>query len=192
MKFFTFFLVLFLLLLIFLIIATVIRIVLRIVNGHFYDYKVLFIPSFLCLINWGIIAFVFNIVLRRTLSRGILSIIMDNILNIEPFNNSIKVVIPLFITFSIIGIVLQSLCYMTVNINYSNFAKKVKTIFYNKKKANINTDSTTLLEVNTNEIVKLKFIPALLCSLFSFSIIFASIIMLVTLGNLLSKKIVNI
>ena len=192
MKFFTFFLVLFFLLLVFLIVSTVIRIVLRIVNGHFYDYKLLFIPSFLCIINWSIIFFIFNLVLKKSLARNILSIVVDNILNIEPFNSSIKVVIPLFITFSLIGIVLQALCYMTVNINYNKIAKKIRTLFYNKKKANLDTESTTLLEVNNNDVVKLKFIPSLLCSLFSYSIVFASVIMLIALGNILSKKIVNI
>lgn len=192
MKFFTFFIILFLLLLIFLIIATIIRIVLRIVNGHFYDYKLLFIPSFLCLINWSAIAFLFNLVLKKSLSKNIISIIIDNILNIESFNSSIKVIIPLFITFSLIGIALQSLCYMAVNINYDKIIKKIRTLFYSKKKNNLDTESTTLVEITNNEVVKLKFIPALICSLFSYSIVLASIIILVIFGKLISKKIVNI
>ena len=190
MDFFYFLLALFFALIIITMIATIIKLSLFLITKVKYPTRILLIPSILNLIVWVILFGALYKVLSSILHIDLITLFFNSfVLKTNENSNIIKVIVSLFITFGI-GILLQALTYLAINIDYKNIFRSTRWLI----KKNIKTDfkNTKVKKLSiTNEELTLTFGTAFLASIFAFTIMFFFIIVLFNIGSIISGKFFN-
>lgn len=169
MYFLYFLIFLFILLMLVTLFSTLIKISIKAVTRHTYSDKRLILPSLLSSICWIILFYIMFIFLKKEFSINILDNLFDGILAKTLNNEQIVKIVLNFAVFSIVGIFIQAFMYLTTNIKYI------------AKQKNDNEDSQNYI---------LSYSNALVASLFSFAIVFFMVLVLLSLGNFIAKKVV--
>lgn len=196
MYFFYFLLGLFVLLLLITLFVTLINFSIKVVTQTKYNEHLLIVPSFLTSILWIVIFYVMFIFLSREFNINILNNLFDGILAKTLNNDEVVKIVLCFATFSFVGIFIQAFLFLTVNINYNKFKVKFKNNIKNQDDYNIEDDQNK--EPNQEQNKQLDIVPhkkltysnAIISSLFLFSLTFFIILILLSLGNVIAKKLI--
>lgn len=180
---------------------TAMKLALMITTLYNYDTKKLFIPATLTVILWAVLLLgAFNSI-NTALDNNAFDIMFAMIFDHSIIAQYKDVMIKPLLSAFVIGTILQSLTYYTVNINYQKItgsvrfsAKKlVKTVVKKVFKKDILTgkNNASLSEVQRGP-KKLTFIRAILTSIISVIITVLVCYGLFVLGNVLSDKVLSI
>lgn len=185
MLFLYFLIVLFILLIFTTIVSSLLSFVLKLVTRVKYEQLLLILPSFLIIILWFLLGAILVILLNNVFNIDILKLILNSIWHIN--NNLINVttLLLIFAVMAILTIVIQSFILLCVNIDYSKIEYFIRNIF--KMKIVENNEENQLVY---DDIKKLKYVNALISSLFLFSVIFFLCIVLYVTGVIISSKII--
>ncbi|MCX8074466.1 MAG: hypothetical protein N2749_02630 [Clostridia bacterium] len=177
-----FLVVLFLILIFVTLFSTLIAFVTKLVTRYNYNNKQLIIPAILFLLLWSTLALLFCVVIKSIYNIDIFNLLFNNIMyfNENTISNNKVIITALIIV--IFGIIIQSLVFLSLNINYMKLYRK----FF--KKVNENATSNQLI---VNQDQNISFINALVCSLFMFSIIFFCLLVFLSIGNIVSNKVLE-
>lgn len=182
-------LILFIFFIVLVIVSTSMKIGLIITNRHNYDSRLLIIPAILTMILWGIAIFTFYLLSKSIFTNGL----EDMILTVIMTPSSIEHKTRIFITGGIIVIItvlLQSLTYYSINIDYGKiwgFIRfRIKQILKIKPKENTKSKNIILNE----EKFDVPFYIAIITSILSFIISSLLIFGLYKIGISLSQKII--
>lgn len=182
------------------IVSTIIKLSLVVTTKYKYETYLLIIPAILFILLWGILFILWFIMTDNYTNGGIINLIFETILN---SNINIHNYTPAFICLiicSIAGIIIQPFIFLTVNIPYNNIRVKIKKQFSNFSrwftqkilKKDLKPELMPINDIAIPEkFVKLKYTNALISSIFSFSIIFFTVILLLFFSNIISKKILD-
>jgi hypothetical protein len=197
MEFFTFIFFIFILLIFISIINTLIYFALKLVTYNSYEEHYLIIPSFLSIVLWTISLYVIFSMFFNINNIGVIDFIISIIFKSQDiFNNINQMILPTILI--IIGtITMQSLCLLTVNLDYYKYfnfimfyiRKLFKKIYFKiTKKELIFKFKGNIIELPQK--YRLTLFNSLIASLFIFSLIFFVIILLFFLGNTISNNII--
>lgn len=191
MGFFNFLLIFLIALLMIVIVESIIQIVLFFATGCFYNSRHLILPSTLSIIIWSlcVVGFILTLNLYYDISVGTL------LFNVLVTKSSIVEYLPkIFLSAvisSIIGIILQSFIYYTVNIPYSKISGSIRLKFKQlidfKKKTELAPNAIQMPEEEPPLLLGTAFIS----SFFTFALIFFCIVILLSVGNILSSKVLE-
>ncbi len=160
---------------------------LKVVTKVKYESNILFLPSFLSILSWVLVYYFMSIVISKSFNIDIYTTILNTIMLIPDPNNSTITLFGLFLIFSCLGIILQSLILMLVNIEYDKFPGMVKKVLKIKVREN-----TTNVDLVYNDFEKLKYTDSLLTSIFLFTSIFLICIVFYSIGSQLSNNFFNV
>lgn len=174
-------------LLIYTIVSTIIKLSLYLTTGEKYENFRLFIPVILTLGLWIGLVSLYILALNSSGEKNFFDEFISLYLLKENLMPLFKQAIMLFLVFMIIGILIQSFAFFTVNIKLENlfnyiryFLKKIIKIEFKKKNSNIS---------EIEHINKLYFSNAFIASLLSTILIIFSFIILIIIGLIISRKI---
>ncbi len=190
MIFFIFLLILFFVLILFVFTCTIIKAVLLLTTKYKYDNKYLVIPSLLTILIFILMVFAWYMTLSRLLNIDLITLYFDVLIKSNNIDVSKSTIIAITIIYCILGIVLQSFSYFTVNINYlkiSGFFRNIFKKYTNPPKPDINDETYLKIDDRPNN---LTYVNAFVSSLFTFSAMFFFVFILLAIGNVLSSKIV--
>lgn len=198
MGLFTFIICLLILLLILIIIGTIQEFTLWVVTRKGHEFIVMLVPSLVSLITFSITAFLTHYILTL-FDINIINIIYSELMNFEyNFNSFIGMILGLVI-FSVVYIILQALCLKLVNIDYKKVYEFIKYKILKKEeikglgtsaeeqndKASVDLTHNALPALPT---LKTPFFHYIAASLFSFSLTFFSIFLLIYIGMMIGEK----
>lgn len=169
--------------------STIIKLALFLTNKYKYENYILILPSILSIISWLIAFTLLFITLSIMFKENFFNFIIDKILNhisITPYLPSILI---LTISFCIIGIILQTFSFLTVNIDYTKTNGKLRVSIKNLFKVQLNKKNSTQLKVSENT-EKLSLKAALLSSILTFSLIVFFSLLLFSIGKMISNKLI--
>lgn len=197
----TLLLILLIALILIVIMDTAMKLALMITTLYNYDTKKLFIPATLTVIIWTLLLIGCFNTINKSLDNNAIDLIFSMIFDhsLIPMYKS-AIIKPLLSAF-LIGTIIQSFTYYTVNINYQKITGTVrfslkrliqkiviklfkKDIFKNKNKANLS-------EIKRGP-KKLTFIRAILTSVISVIITVSICFILFIIGTSLSDKVINL
>lgn len=184
MWFFNFIIILFILLLLITVLSTIIELALKLVIKQKYEQYSFVLPSFLSIIIWAIIFFIMFYLLNKLYDINIFTILFESIVFKTYSHSDILKILLFFVMFSFVGILIQSFCLLTVNIDYLKLSNYIKFKF-NKK------ENSTEKGLIIDEEKRLTYLNSLVTSLFIYSLVFFMIIFLLAIGNYLSKFIIR-
>lgn len=190
MIFFIFLLILFFILILFVFTCTIIKAVLLLTTKYKYDNKYLIIPTLLTILIFILMIFAWYLTLSRILNADLISLYFDILMKSNTVDVNKSTIIITTIIYSVLGIVLQSFSYFTVNINYLKLSGFFRSIFkrhVNSSKEDINDENYLKVDDRPNN---LTYLNAFVSSLFSFSAMFFFMFVLLAIGNVLSSKII--
>ncbi len=180
---------------------TSMKLALMITTLYNYDTKKLFIPAMLTVILWIILLIGCFNTINTSLDNNAVDIIFSMIFDKTIIEAHKTVIIKALSSAFLIGTILQSFTYYTVNINYqkitgtvrfslkkllNNFFKKVfKKDFSNKR---VNGSALSEVEIGPK---KLTFIRAIITSVISIIITVIVCMSLFGIGTLLSDKVIS-
>lgn len=179
---------------------TAMKLALMITTLYNYDTKKLFIPATLTVALWALLLFgCFNSI-NEALNYNALDIIFTMIFEHSILEEYKIVLIKPLVSTCLIGTLLQSLTYYTVNINYQKITGSVRFSFKRlsqtivkkvfKKDLSQNHSKSSLSEVHRGP-KKLTFIRAIITSVISVIITVFTSYGLFILGEFLSTKVLN-
>lgn len=192
MDFFIFLLIIFFTLILFVFTYTVIKTILFLMTKYKYETRYLIIPSFLMISIFISVILAWYFTITKILNIDILSIYFNEFLNLDTSPNyDLKNVAILSIIYAIIGIILQAFSYFTVNINYRKLSGFFRNIFkktFKIKEIDINENNNSLRLDNRPD--RLSYSNAFISSLFTFSLLFFFVLVLLAIGNVISIKLI--
>ncbi len=182
-------------------------------NNSIEEYKII-IPSILYLIITCLTLFIIYVLSVNILGLSLKDSVMAIVFKTVDIAPKLKTIIVLDTIVIIISILIQSLCMLTVNIDYTVTFGKIRMLFkgiFNKIKSNKKSNENNNIEnkenlsqnnnrslvavVPENEIAenkerqKLTMVSAIICTIFIFSFLSFVFMGLFTTGNILSTKI---
>lgn len=190
-----------------------------VVSGKKIEFVNMLLPAFLSAFSFTLILFIADLILNK-LNINAFDFIYYNIMNWEyTFNNTLFVFITIFISF-IVFIILQAYFLKLVMLNYKKIWKKSYEFFITKilKKDIPKTLAPSCQEVNDNKLedstqqdkasidlskvipsdtqnidkeYKLSFFHTLSASLFSFSLVFFTILLCIFIGIKFGNKFIK-
>ncbi len=180
---------------------TSMKLALMITTLYNYDTKKLFIPAVLTVILWGILIFGCFNTITNALGDNAIDMIFSMIFDRTLIQGYESVFIKAFLSAFIVGTILQSFTYYTVNINYQvitgtvrfsvkKVAKKLFSKVFNKE--NTPKHSTSALSEVEIGPKKLTFPRAIITSVISVIITALVCIGLFFIGNMLSGKVLTL
>ncbi len=188
------------LLLLIVIMDTSMKLALMITTLYNYDTKKLFIPATLTVALWIILLFGCYNTINASMNGNAIDIIFSMIFDHSLLNQYKLVLIKPLISTFLIGTVLQSFTYYTVNINYQkvtgtvrfSFKKLIQQLFKKLLKKDVfnNKGNVSLSEIHRGP-KKLTFVRALITSVISVVITVFICILLFLIGESLSSKILK-
>lgn len=190
---------------------TSMKLALMITTLYNYDSKKLFIPACLSVIVWGLLILACFNTINKSLDNNAVDMLFSMIFDRSLINGYVGVFVKALLSTFIVGTILQSLTYYSVNINYQkvggtirfSIKKLFKAIFSKlfKKNNKIENETTgrrgkrsityALTEVE-HEPKKLTFLRAILTSVISVLFTLVMCYALFMLGTLLSDNIMGI
>lgn len=193
-------LVILIFLLLVVIMDTSMKLALMITTLYNYDTKKLFIPATLTVILWAVLLFgCFNSI-NADMNNNAIDILFAMVFDRSLIEGYEGILIKALISTFLIGTLLQSFTYYTVNINYQKITGTVrfsmKKIFKKlylkifKKDLTENQINSALSEVQRGP-KKLTFVRAIITSVISVLITIVVCYGLFMLGTLLSNKVLN-
>lgn len=200
MGFFIFLVALMIFLIVITIITTIIKLSLMVTTKYKYETYILIVPSVLFILLWGILFFLWFIMSDNYTNGGIVNLAFETVLNSNLNIHDYTPSLICLLICSVAGIIIQPLIFLSVNIPYSTMRVKLKKQFIKLKKWFIEKLLKKDLKpelMPTNEVmikekwVKLKYQNALISSIFSFAVIFFTVIALLFFSNIISKKILE-
>lgn len=189
MIFFISLLILFFVLILFVLTCTIIKAVLLLTTKYKYENKYLIIPSLLTILIFVLMFFAWYITLSKILKVDLITLYFDILIKSNNVNVSKSTFIGVTIVYCILGIVLQSFSYFTVNMNYLKVSGFFRGIFKKHMKISnkdINDENFLKVDERPNN---LTYLNSLVSSLFTFSSMFFFVFILLAIGNVLSSKI---
>lgn len=181
---------------------TSMKLALMITTLYNYDTKKLFIPAMLTVILWAILLIGCFNTINTSLDNNAIDVIFSMIFDRTVIDGHQTVIIKALVSAFLIGTILQSFTYYTVNINYQKITgtvrfslkKIINAIFKKLFKKDIKSkksNSSSLSEVEIGP-KKLTFIRAIVTSVISIIITIIVCISLFLIGTLLSDKVMAI
>ncbi len=188
--FILYFLLIFLIVLItFIIISTLIKFSLFCTTKYKYNYGILIVPSILTLINLFTVFFIWYLLMNKLTETDLFQLIFNMIIKIGNVPGNIFGLLLMTIGFLVVGVILESLVFLTVNIDYTKLSGKIRMLFNSKSSPKESVINEDIIEIKKPK--RLSFLNALASSIFLFSIVFFSTIALFSLGKLLGAKILK-
>ena len=198
MEVFVFLIILLILLIIITIATTIIKLSLLVTTKYKYETYILIFPAILYLILWIGLFIAWLLLSDKYSDNGFINLIFDSIMksnfNLLYFKNSIIIAIVCII----VGILIQPFIFLTVNFPYYKIRMALTKLFKNIKKwfivkilkKDLKPELMPSYEMKIKEKwVKLKFVNALISSVFSFAVIFVITTLLILFSNMITKKI---
>ena len=179
---------------------TAMKLALMITTLYNYDTKKLFIPAALTVALWAILLFGCYNSINSSLDNNAVDILFAMIFDKEMISQYSGILLRSLLSTFLIGTLLQSFTYYTVNINYQKITGTVRFSFkklfrklYKKifKKDLSNNKNDALSEVQRGP-KKLTFVRAIITSVISMLITIVLCYLLFMVGTLLSEKFINI
>lgn len=181
---------------------TSMKLALMITTLYNYDTRKLFIPAMLTVVLWAILLVGCFNTINTTLDNNAIDVIFSMIFDKTVIDGHQSVIIKALASTFLIGTILQSFTYYTVNINYQKITgtvrfsmkKIINAIFkklFKKELKSKKSNSASLSEVEIGP-KKLTFIRAIITSIISIIITVIVCIALFATGTLLSDKVVSI
>lgn len=190
---------------------TSMKLALMITTLYNYDSKKLFIPACLSVIVWALLILACFNTINKSLDNNAVDMLFSMIFDRSLINGYVGVFVKALLSTFIVGTILQSFTYYSVNINYQKVGgtirfsiKKLFKAIFSKifKKNNIDENDTTgrrgkrsityaLTEVE-HEPKKLTFPRAILTSVISVLFTIVMCYALFMIGTLLSDKVMDI
>ena len=175
---------------------TAMKLALMITTLYNYDTKKLFIPAALTVALWAILLFGCYNSINSSLDNNAVDILFAMIFDKEMISQYSGILLRSLLSTFLIGTLLQSFTYYTVNINYQkitgtvrfSFKKLFRKIF---KKDLSNNKNDALSEIQRGP-KKLTFIRAIITSVISMLITVVLCYLLFMIGTLLSDNFLNI
>ncbi|MEG0873077.1 MAG: hypothetical protein RSE00_03490 [Clostridia bacterium] len=187
---FSFLFIIFVLLIVITIVSTIIKISFIILTNYNYESKTLFIPALLTIFEWCAIFASWFYTLSCILKINLLNLIFNIfIIKGAPKENILEILI-ISIIFFVAGILIQTFTYYSVNINYKKIFGNARIAL--KKMFNIKQENS---DTKQDEVVigyrtkKVSLSTSFIASIFSFSLIFFCVFILLTIGQVLSAKL---
>ncbi len=181
---------------------TSMKLALMITTLYNYDTKKLFIPAMLTVILWAILLIGCFNTINTSLDNNAIDVIFSMIFDRTVFDGHQTVIIKALVSAFLIGTILQSFTYYTVNINYQKITgtvrfslkKIINAIFKKLFKKDIKSKKSNSSSLSEVEIVpkKLTFIREIVTSVISIIITIIVCISLFLIGTLLSDKVMAI
>ena len=179
---------------------TAMKLALMITTLYNYDSKKLFIPAALTVALWTILLFGCYNSINSSLNNDAIDVLFAMIFDREVLAQYSGVLLRSLLSTFLIGTLLQSFTYYTVNINYQKITgtvrfslKKVFRKMYKKifKRDFQNKGTDSLSEIQRGP-KKLTFVRAIITSVISMLITIVLCYLLFMVGTLLSEKFINI
>lgn len=200
MEVFVFLIILLILLIVITIATTIIKLSLFVTTKYKYETYILIFPAMLYILLWLGLFIVWLLLSDKYSDNGFIKLIFDSIMNsnfnLLYFKNSIIIAIICFI----VGILIQPFIFLTVNFPYykirigvTKLCKNIKKWFILKVlKKELKPELMPSYEIKIKEKwVKLKYINALISSIFSFATVFVITLLLILFSNIVTNKILN-
>lgn len=179
---------------------TAMKLALMITTLYNYDTKKLFIPAALTVALWAILLFGCYNSINSSLDNNAVDILFAMIFDKEMISQYSGILLRSLLSTFLIGTLLQSFTYYTVNINYQKITgtvrfsfKKIFRKLYKKifKKDLSSSKNDALSEVQRGP-KKLTFVRAIITSVISMLITVVLCYLLFMIGTLLSDNFLNI
>lgn len=181
---------------------TSMKLALMITTLYNYDTKKLFIPAMLTVVLWTILLIGCFNTINTSLDNNAIDVIFSMIFDKTVIDGHQTVIIKALASAFLIGTILQSFTYYTVNINYQkltgtvrfSFKKMINAIFkkiFKKELKSKKANGYSLSEVEIGP-KKLTFLRAIITSIISIIITVLVCISLFVIGTLLSDKVISI
>lgn len=187
---FNFLIILLLLLIVVVIFSTVIKLSLFFTNRYNYDSSILILPSLLSFINSALIFILWYSTITRLLKMDLFTFIINFFIKNVEFSGNLLSIYLISAGFIVLFILLQAFVYLTVNIDYNKATGKTRIFFKKVLHVNLDENINESLPALSNKQKKLTFINSLVASIFSFALVFFVLILLYSIGNIISNKIV--
>lgn len=182
-----YFLVIFLaMLIIYTIISTVIKLSLYLTTRVKYENIRLLIPVILSLIIWAIIAFLCIFTTNKYLNTDVFNQIIETYVLKESLVGILKPTIIFVVSYLIIGIILQSLAYFSVNIKFENCLSYIRYYLFKILKITPKQQPNNVIEKEPIESLTLN--RSILASIFSTILIIFFVSMFVIIGLTIGNK----
>ena len=200
MEVFVFLILLLVLLLTITIATTIIKLSLFVTTKYKYETYILIIPAILYLILWGGLFIAWLLLSDKYLDNGLINLLFNSFINSNFNIIYYKTPIIIAIICFSVGILIQPFIFLTVNIPYNSIRMRISLLFKNIKKwfivkilkKDLKQGFMPSYEIKIKEKwVKLKYVNALISSVFSFAAIFVIVLSLIFLSNIISKKILS-
>ncbi len=190
MFFLYFLLILLIVLLVFIITSTIIKLTLFCTTKYKYNDGILILPTFLSIISWIFVISLWYIIITYILNVNLTDLLLNSILKISEVPENIYSIILITIGFIIMAILLQTISYLTVNIDYTKLSGKIRMMLKKISKSQKSDYSNEEFITQFQEHKRLTFLNALASSIFAFSIIFFTFIICFVIGHVLGKKFI--
>lgn len=179
---------------------TAMKLALMITTLYNYDTKKLFIPAALTVILWGILLFGCYNSINANLDNNAIDMLFAMVFDRTLIEGYEGILIRTIVSTFLIGTLLQSLTYYTVNINYQkvtgtvrfSLKKLIKKLYFKifKKDMTEKEQVSALSEVQRGP-KKLTFVRAIITSIISVLLTFIICYVLFVIGTLLSNKVIT-
>lgn len=179
---------------------TAMKLALMITTLYNYDTKKLFIPAALTVILWGILLFGCYNSINANLDNNAIDMLFAMVFDRTLIEGYEGILIRTIVSTFLIGTLLQSLTYYTVNINYQkvtgtvrfSLKKLIKKLYFKifKKDMTEKEQVSALSEVQCGP-KKLTFVRAIITSIISVLLTFIICYVLFVIGTLLSNKVIT-
>lgn len=179
---------------------TAMKLALMITTLYNYDTKKLFIPAALTVILWGILLFGCYNSINANLDNNAIDMLFAMVFDRTLIEGYEGILIRTIVSTFLIGTLLQSLTYYTVNINYQkvtgtvrfSLKKLIKKLYFKifKKDMTEKEQVSALSEVQRGP-KKLTFVRAIITSIISVLLTFIICCVLFVIGTLLSNKVIT-
>lgn len=179
---------------------TAMKLALMITTLYNYDTKKLFIPAVLTVILWGILLFGCYNSINANLDNNAIDMLFAMVFDRTLIEGYEGILIRTIVSTFLIGTLLQSLTYYTVNINYQkvtgtvrfSLKKLIKKLYFKifKKDMTEKEQVSALSEVQRGP-KKLTFVRAIITSIISVLLTFIICYVLFVIGTLLSNKVIT-
>ncbi len=191
-------------LIIIIIMDTSMKLALMITTLYNYDTKKLFIPATLTVALWGLLFVGCYNTINKSLGNDTIDLVFSMIFDHSLIPMYLPNILKPILSTCLVGTLLQSLTYYTVNINYQKVTGVVRfslkrslnsivDIFFNKvlKKERRRSAKNKALSEVTIQPKKLTFIRAIITSVISVIITLSVCIALFLIGELISGKVLT-
>ena len=192
-------LILFIIILLIVIFSSITKFSMFCIVKYNYTSKALLLPAICDILSTAVITTIWYIFMTKVLHINFADILFNFIIKND---NSLSTYIPILlitIGFIFIGILLQSLCYLLLNLCYEdefgNIRIKRNNNFKDQNNQN-NQNNINKTNIEENSISNISYIPkisyfnALIASIFSFALTFFVICILLFIGSIISNKFI--